>query len=105
MNAPAESTMRRTAANLLSFLLAADEPCEPLFVADEDLEYWGRFYVGNNFEARGILFETFMSDPFAIGQAAIFGTPRSLPAGDEFYPLLPRQREVAARMCAPSASR
>jgi hypothetical protein len=36
-----------------------------------------------------------MTDPFAIAQAALFGTPMPLPKDEEFYPLLPRQREAA----------
>lgn len=70
----------------------------PIILADEDLEYWGRWFVDNHFEKRGVNFETFMTDPFAIAQALLFGLPMPLPKGEEFYPLLPRQREVAAGM-------
>lgn len=69
----------------------------PIILADEDLEYWGRYFVANRFDKRGVLFETFMTDPFAIAQALLFGLPMPLPKGEEFYPLLPRQREVAVR--------
>jgi hypothetical protein len=68
-----------------------------LILADEEIEYWGRYFVANRFDRRGVLFETFMMDPFAIAQALIFNLPMPVPEGEEFYPLLPDQRYVAMR--------
>lgn len=97
MTTPSESTMRLVAANLIAFTLdAVDAPRDSVVVSDEDLEYWGRFYMANRFAARGVLFETFMTDPFAISQAVLFGGRLRDP--DDFLPLLPRQREVAREM-------
>jgi hypothetical protein len=48
MTKPSETTMRRVAANLLAFTLdAVGEPTEPVVTSDENLEYWGRFFVAN----------------------------------------------------------
>lgn len=74
-----------------------DPECVPVILPDEEIEYWGRFYEENNFHSRGIRFEIFMTDPFAISQAILFGTPMPLPRGEDYYPLLPRQRDVALR--------
>lgn len=92
---PSESTMRRIAANLIAFMLDAVTPDEPIIASDEDLEYWGRFFVANRFAERGILFETFMLHPFEIAQAALFGAPISEPRDTQFRPLLPAQKEAA----------
>lgn len=100
MNKPSEATMRGCAANLLAFVLDAaldQNIVGPVILSDEYLEDWGRFYEENNFYARGILFETFLTDPEAISQAVLFGGVMPLPRGEEYYPLLPRQREVALR--------
>lgn len=75
-----------------------DPATVPLILPDEDIEYWGRWFVENNFYARGVRVETFMTNPFEISQALLFGLPMPLPKGEEFYPLLPRQREVALRV-------
>lgn len=96
MQRPSESTMRLIAANLRAFTINAVNHNaairNPVVMSDEDLDYWGDFYVANHFAARGILFEIFMTDPFAIAQAVIFKSARDEP---EFRPLLPPQRDVA----------
>jgi hypothetical protein len=95
MQKPSEETMRRVQSNLLAFAISAAS-MEPVIVSDDDLEYWGRFFVENRLHARGILFETFMVHPFEIGQAALFGNRLRDP--EDLLPLLPRQREVALRV-------
>lgn len=62
---------------------------------DRALERWGRLYCANNFYARGVLFETFMVDPRAIAEAILFRKAMPIPAGQEFYPLLPEQTQAA----------
>lgn len=63
---------------------------------DHALERWGKFYRANGLHTCGVLFETFMLDPPAIAEALNFHKP-PLPAGEDFYPLLPAQRRAVAR--------
>ncbi len=105
MNKPSEETMRRVAANLLAFTLDAalnQDIVGPVILSDEEIEGWGRFYVENNFHARGILFETFMLHPMEISQAALFP---ELGVDPDLLPLLPKQRDVAQRVRLEECSR
>ena len=47
---------------------------------DDDLEFWGEYFVRHDLRARGILFETFMNDPRAIAQAMILRQMNEPPA-------------------------
>ena len=67
-------------------------------VTDDDLECWGNYYLANRLYERGILFATFMQDPRAIAEAITFRWAMPIPDGEEFYPLLPEQREAAERI-------
>lgn len=79
-------------------VVAVLDPADmPIILADEDLEYWGRWFVGNHLEKRGVNFETFMTDPFAIARALVFRAPVDASAGDEFLPLLPEQIAASVR--------
>lgn len=111
MKKPSESTAQRVADNLGEFTrdlfsralyatFTAFNFLDTGIYSDEEIEYWGRYFVDNKFAARGILFETFMTDPFEISQAVLFDRRRRDQMGDEveFYPLLPKQREAAQRV-------
>lgn len=66
----------------------------PPVLPDVQLEFWGNFYVENNFYAYGILFATFLRAPREIADALIFW-----PAPEKgLRDLLPEQRAVAARL-------
>lgn len=104
MQNPSEETMRRVSENMRAFVAGATSSVvqclvvsagvqQTVIVSDDDLEYWGNFFVENRFHARGILFETFMLHPFGISQAVLFRGRLRDP--EDFLPLLPRQRDVA----------
>ena len=69
---------------------------------DLDLERWAEIYRANHIATRraGMTLEQFLQRPEAFLQAIIFD--QALPLGDDedFYPLLPAQRQVAARLAA-----
>lgn len=70
--------------------------CEVKTYSDEYIEFYGDLYLRNltRLSTRGILFETFLLDPYEILRAAVFSLPMPL-IGDEFYPLLPDQQKAA----------
>lgn len=84
---------------LLSHLTAFAQraACAPVY-GDEYLDHWGEIYAANHLRSRGILFEMFLRYPAEIMQAVGFGCALPLPAGETFYPLLPRQRAVQERL-------
>ena len=91
-----EQSMHIVAGNLQRYI--GDVPVPR--VTDDDLECWGNYYLANQLYARGILFATFMQDPRAIAEAITFRWAMPIPDGEEFYPPLPAQREVAERIDA-----
>ncbi|MCU7842090.1 MAG: hypothetical protein KZQ94_22305 [Candidatus Thiodiazotropha sp. (ex Troendleina suluensis)] len=68
--------------------------------SDAYLSYWGDVYVANRaiLEDRGVVFETFLTDPRAILEAVLFCKPLPLSEGEDFYPLLPSQKAVQERL-------
>jgi hypothetical protein len=93
MQKPPEAVMERVLRNMGACLLHT--PSQEKFT-DEDLEYWGNFYVENNLRARNILFATFISAPREIAAAVIFKTP--LPLRDDLARPLPKQRFAVASL-------
>lgn len=84
--------MADTGLTLAEHLATPEIP--PPVLPDVQLEFWGNFYVENNFYAYGILFATFLRAPREIADAMIFG-----PAPEKgLRDLLPEQRAVAARL-------
>ena len=58
---------------------------------DESLDYWGRLFVANRLDLKGVRFSAFMQNPEAIFEAVIW---RDRLDFDWHLPLLPRQKEV-----------
>lgn len=69
---------------------------------DLDLDRWAEIYRANHIAARraGMTLERFLQRPAAILQALIFDQAFPLDDDEGFYPLLPAQRAVAARVAA-----
>jgi len=68
---------------------------------DEQLDYYGRLYTGNNIGEKlpGVTFTKFLQSPDAYLSAVAFNLPKPIEeSGDDFYPLLPAQLEVAGRV-------
>jgi len=61
--------------------------------SDEQLEFWGQIFVGNNLRSMGITFEFFLLNP----RACLERWYASLDLEDP-YPLLAEQIEVAHRL-------
>ena len=61
---------------------------------DESLDYWGRLFVANRLDLKGVRFSAFMQNPEAIFEAVTWRDRLEL---DGHLPLLPRQRAVMDR--------
>ena len=103
-----EQAMRATLDNLSAFTLiaftAALQRTSGRY-SDEHLEHWGEVYAANPaLAARGILLAAFLDYPQELLEAVVFRRALPLAPDQEHYPLLPRQRVVAARVDAIEAA-
>jgi len=71
-------------------------------MTDGEMDRWHEIYQANNVRRRrsDMTFEQFLVNPRGYLQALIFGQAFPLADDEEFYPLLPAQRAVAARVAA-----
>lgn len=91
---------------LMQFILAAARrlgtdpiPGEAPSYSNEHIECCARLYRDNPaLRQRGVLFSTFVAFPEECMLAAAGGMAVPLPAGEEYYPLLPDQLAVRARL-------
>lgn len=69
---------------------------------DLEMDRWADIYRANHVVTRsaGMTFEQFLQRPAAILQALVYDMAVPLEEDEDFYPLLPAQQLVAARVAA-----
>jgi hypothetical protein len=72
----------------------------PRLDSECELDRLAEIYLANPGLLGGITLEQFLTAPDRYILSAVFGLPAPLPPGDEYFPLLPAQRQVAARVAA-----